>query len=92
MSGIIDMENNPPFCWGDEDGEEWFAEGHHGLTIMTMLVLNFEKEFGAADEFDTDAESLQHYYAVNDPDNEERYLVVDENHPGAKPMTRIARA
>ena len=79
--------------YGDEDGERWFACGHWTVDDMIGAAMKFEAEVAdpvGRDIFDR--KSLSQYWVIEDPDNDERYKVVEAGHEDAEPMTMIARA
>ncbi len=86
--------------WTDEDGDCWFAEGHVSRAEMIEAVLEFERQaIGDNPEasslavkfFAESPHALSYYYVVDDPDDSERYLLVDKDHDGARPITMMGR-
>lgn len=75
--------------WGDEDGEAWYAPGHHAIEPMVEAIYKWEDEVSGVplDEICIRRETHEHYYVVQNPDNDERFIVVGPDFPGAKPMT-----
>lgn len=78
--------------YGDEDGDSWFATGHITAKEMVTAAMDWEAEVAdPIEESEFDLSSHSNYYVVPDPNNDERYLVVDKDHAGAEPMTMIRR-
>ena len=82
-----------PGVYGDEDGDYWFASGHLSVGDMVKAVIAWESE--VADPInvaDIEVKSHSTYYVVEDPENSEKYKLVESDFPGAQPMTSIRRA
>lgn len=85
--------DSAPNVYGDEDGDYWFASGHVEVDEMVKAVIEWESE--VADPIGTDdvnRNSHHTYYVIEDSENSEMFKVVEEDHPGAQPMTSIRRA
>lgn len=82
-----------PNVYGDEDGDFWFATGHLEVHKMVDVVIAWESEVAdPIDSRDINMGSHSLYYVIPDPDDEERYRVVNGDSIGAQPMTSIRRA
>ncbi len=85
------MTTPEPNVYGDENGN-WFGMGHIELDEMVALCIAWEGEVAdGVEESEIDRASLSHYYVIPDPENDERFQVVDAETAGAEPMTGIRR-
>ncbi len=77
--------------WENEDGDTFFADIHMSIDEMSDLVTSHVEavsgEHLTAAHF-ADAH-LRHYWTVEDPDDDERYLLVGKSTPCATAMTQL---
>lgn len=83
--------SEPAYVWCDEDGDTWYAEGHHLREVMMEGVIRCESDNGStppsrADFVDA---TITHRWYLQDPKDEELGKWVPEGTPGAEPMTEI---
>jgi hypothetical protein len=90
----VEILKKPPVnVYGDEDGDYWFATGHVEVHKMVDAVIAWESEIAdPIDSRDIDMGSHKTYFVIEDPDDSERYRVVNGDSVGAQPMTSIRRA
>jgi len=79
-----------PWAWGGEDGDDWYANGHHDLEVMKELVQKHEiddcGEDGISEEGFQGA-ILRHYWVrwIDDEHGE----TAKQGEAGAEPMTSL---
>lgn len=79
-----------PWAWGGEDGDDWYAPGHHDLETMKKMAEKYEVEdCGERPFLDSEFEHarLSHYW-IRMVD-EEHGVIVEEGEEGAEPMTSL---
>lgn len=87
-------EQFEPYVWGDEDGENWFADAHLDHAEMLIRAKAHEEECGTLEDSQLHLASIEstvcgQFYAKSDPDDEERWLPCMPRAEGASPMTQL---
>ena len=68
--------------WPDEDGERWFADGHHSMTSMQSLVEALEVECNGQPHYDAAVRAIvesgyvTHSWWLEDCNDEERMITI----------------
>lgn len=85
-----------PLVWSDEDGD-YFGEGHIVPEEFRAACVECDKEYGYEEsdeegcgEMDP-ARITYGWWYQPDPENEERMLRCEPDHPGAEPFTAWRR-
>jgi hypothetical protein len=91
----VTTEAKPPTFWGTEDGDSWFADGHHDRGVSIEAVKRHEEEVsgevfeelaGAIERGDL---TVEHYWVIECDQDDEVFHVVAEGTKGAQPMTMV---
>jgi len=79
-----------PRAWGGEDGDDWYANGHHDLEAMKILAHRYETEDCGEDginEAEFEGAMLRHYWVrwIDDEHGE----TAEAGSPGSEKMTSL---
>ncbi len=83
--------NDQVRAWASEDGDRWFAEGHHSDETMRAAAARAESEAlwrdVTADDFEDGSVFRGWFRPINPDDDESPLKRVDEGTPGAQAWT-----
>lgn len=85
--------SNPVRAWSNEDGDRWYAEGHHSDEAMREAAATFESEWrwreANAADFADGIVARVWLRPINPDDDETPFERVEEGAPGAQPWTLL---